>query len=208
MGEFRIPCEMAAAMKRQFEPSSTQTIVIQVGRQSQNLSIQPLNITGERVLAWLDVAETFRPWVHGRGQIQQIMGTLRRVKIPVLLPDEPLRRHGVQLFFVSTVPSPNEYLIELFTFPGCRVGACTVGSFSGRWGGKLAIPKKEWPRDTHQMVRLAKGIQGQFIKTCGAYCTSFVQWVSNGVLYEISARDADRDSLVQLANQAIQAGPR
>lgn len=208
MGEFRIPCEMAAAMKSQFELGPGQTIAIQVGRQSQNLVIRPLNITSEQVPAWLDVTETFRPWVSSDGQIRQIMSTLRRVKIPVLLPDDPLRLGDMQLFFVSTVSRPDQYDIVLYSFPGCRAGACTVGSYSGQRGGKLAVPRKESPRDTHQTVRLANGIQGQFINSCGAYCTAVVQWISNGILYEISARNGDRDGLVKLANRAIQAGPR
>lgn len=207
MGEFRIPCDMAHTMLDMFNRGQEQTLAIQIGNQSQNLRFTPLSITPEQVSQWLDVTENFRPWVNNRGQVQQIMSTLRRTKIPVFLPNEPLRAGESQLFFVSNA-TPNRYDIVLYHFPGCRAGACTFGSFSGERGGTLTTPSKEFPRDTYQPVSLAGGIRGQFVNSCGAYCTAMVEWRANGVLYRITARNGDRDGLVLYANEAIQAGAR
>ena len=208
MGEFRIPCDMASTMLEQFGKNSAQTVPIQIGNRSQNLRVTPLNLTGERISRWLDVTQTFRPWVDGKGQVQQIMSTLRRTQIPVFLPNQPLRAGELQLFFTSQVPHPHRYDIGLYLFPGCTAGACSFGSFSAERGGKLATPSREFPRDTYQKVTLAGGIQGQFVNSCGAYCTAMVEWVNNGVLYQITARNGDRDGLVRYANEAIQAGAR
>lgn len=208
MGEFRIPCDMAGTMFDLFGKSREQTLPVQIGNQSQNLRFTPLNITPEQVSQWLDVTANFRPWVNGNAQVRQIMSTLKGTKIPVFLPKEPLYGGGIQLFFTTEVTQPNRYEIGLYTFPGCTAGACTFGSLSGERGGKLSTRSPEFPRDTYQKVTLAGGIRGQFINSCGAYCTAMVEWLNNGVLYQITGKNADRDGLVRYANEAIQAGAR
>ena len=208
MGEFRIPCSMAGEMLNVFGKGQDQTVPIRVGNQSQNLRVTTLNLTGERIPQWLDVTENFRPWVDAAGQVRQIMGTLKRTKIPVFLPREPLRAGGMQLFFASETVQPDRYAIGLYTFPGCTAGACTFGSFSGERGGKLSTRNREFPPETYQKVTLAGGIPGQFVNSCGAYCTAMVEWINQGVRYRMTARNADLDGLVQYANEAIQAGAR
>ncbi|WP_247215094.1 hypothetical protein [Synechococcus sp. C9] len=208
MGEFRIPCEMASTMLNRFGKGQEQTVPLQVGNQSQTLRVTTLNLTGERIAQWLDVTANFRPWVDAAGQVRQIMDTLKRTKIPVFLPQEPLRAGAMQLFFVSATVQPDRYDIGLYTFPGCTAGACTFGSLSGERGGKLSTPNREFPGETRQKVTLAGGIPGQFVNSCGAYCTAMVEWLNQGVRYRMTARNADLDGLVQYANTAIQAGAR
>ncbi|APB33070.1 hypothetical protein GlitD10_0756 [Gloeomargarita lithophora Alchichica-D10] len=208
MGEFRIPCDMADTMLESFGKGRTQTIPVQIGKQSQNLRVTPLNLTGEQIPRWLEVTANFRPWVNSAGQVRQIMSALKPTKIPVFLPSEPLQAGGIQLFFTNEAAKPNSYEIGLYVFPGCTAGACTFGSLRGERGGKLSNPSKEFPKDTYEKVTLAGGVRGQFVNSCGAYCTAMVEWVNNGVLYQITGKNADRDGLVRYANTAIQAGAR
>jgi len=75
-------------------------------------------------------------------------------------------------------------------------------------GGAFFNPDELGPRDQIASVKLAQGIQGQFINTCGAYCLAQVAWQSQGVLYRAGIQNGRKEAVLALANSAILGGVR
>jgi hypothetical protein len=107
--------------------------------------------------------------------------------------------------FADGSSTKKSYFLELDAAKACNgSNACFLASFSGRRGGTPAFKKT---------VSLRGGITGYFKPiTCGASCSpAFIQWVEDGVLYEIENKGVgkkEKAAMVKLANSAIRGGDR
>jgi hypothetical protein len=124
-------------------------------------------------------------------------------RVPVLLPDR-ITRPG--RLYPDGEWQRGHYVLELARGRDCnQATVCSHAVFMGDRAAKLFGGRK---------VRLAGGRTGYFTPTtCGASCAPpQIQWRQQDVLYTISVKvdkaDAERATLVGLANSAIRRGPR
>ena len=79
---------------------------------------------------------------------------------------------------------------------------------SAERGGEPAQPPIRGFRSEFKTIQLAGRTQGVFYNGCGASCTALVEWQYQGVLYRVTMKNGREETLVQIANSAIEAGPR
>jgi hypothetical protein len=120
-----------------------------------------------------------------------------KVRIPSRLrgPVKPSRIFG------DAVSRHGFYRLELGVTRQCNgANACFVAAFFGDKGGKIT---------NGTPVALSGGVTGYYAQGgCGASCApNSIEWMQGGVRYEIQFKNRKR-SLLRLANQAIEAGPR
>lgn len=132
----------------------------------------------------------------------QAVSQLQQSQIPILLPSS---LPGSDAVYLSSSGGVNSYEVAMTYTPDCGGTYCYIGSIQGERGGQFETP---WEGTTSQWVQLAQGNQGLFINACGAYCTATLSWQSNNVLYTVTLKNGLKEDLVQIANSAIQAGPR
>lgn len=125
-----------------------------------------------------------------------------RTQVPIILPSQLPAVDS--LYSNVTSSSPTGYEISFTYTPDCQGTACTWGYFSAQRGGTVSTDPVS-PQDTIERVTLANGTQGYFTNSCGAYCTAQTAWVSQGVLYSASVKNGRRDTVIALANSALQA---
>jgi hypothetical protein len=107
--------------------------------------------------------------------------------------------------FADSSATKKSYFLELDAAKVCNgANACFLASFGAVRGGTPAFKKT---------VSLTHGITGYFKPvTCGGSCSpAFIQWVENGVLYEIENKGVgknEKKSMAKLANSAIRSGDR
>ncbi|WP_225913956.1 SH3 domain-containing protein [Leptolyngbya ohadii] len=142
------------------------------------------------------LADTAVPVDRLRSQLQG------RTQVPIVLPNQ-LPEADALYSNVASV-SPGGYEISFTYTPDCQGTACTWGYFSAQRGGTIDTQPIS-PRDTIESVTLANGTQAQFTNFCGAYCTAQASWISQGVLYSASVKNGRRETVVALANSALQA---
>jgi len=135
----------------------------------------------------------------------QIDGTRVLILLPSVVPN-------FSRIYVSGVGTIEGYELNFSPDPNCRgTTACNYAWISAERGGELLLNSDHPPmnsRDTIASVKLAQGIQGQFINTCGAYCLAQVAWQSQGVLYRAVVKNGRKETVIALANSAILGGER
>jgi len=126
--------------------------------------------------------------------------------VPIYLPEvapvsEPL--------YISGLTSPDGYYLTLDYTPDCNgATACNLGNLTGEQDGYRYTESDLEPGDRLESVTLANGYTGQFANMCGAYCSAVLQWEVEGVLYTVYLKNGTLEDAVQIANSAIEAGPR
>ncbi|MGG6265447.1 hypothetical protein ACQ4M3_05515 [Leptolyngbya sp. AN03gr2] len=148
-----------------------------------------------------------------------ILDRLNQTGIPLRLPRQILASSS--LYAVLWSASSNGYEVALTSEPRCRSNYCRNGLVSAK---KLTAdmpsieqefaflndpkfrPQARSPEPLSE-VQLANGKQGFFIPwVLGAnYSDAKVIWEENGYRYLVSWKKGDRNTLIQLANSAIQA---
>jgi hypothetical protein len=125
--------------------------------------------------------------------------------VPILLPSElPELPRSI---YASSKGDHNSYSIRLSSIPNCTANACFIGFFQANRGKKPSFD---------QTVPLTKNLRGYYQPvSCGGSCSPpAIEWVYEGVLYEVQLRFSRRDeagtksALLQIVNSAIKAGPR
>lgn len=147
----------------------------------------------------------------GAAVAKEFRAVLQRLKrdagAPLLLPAElPAAVSGGRVY-VEGSGDQTGYSITLSSSPRCGANACFVGFFSATKGETL--------NEDYERVALAEGITGAYKpETCGGSCSPpQIEWERRGVLYTIQLRihggdERDRRMLIEVANSAIQSGPR
>jgi len=225
MGTFRISCRLAREITAAYGFAGSERVVIQKASASfdrpaiktEVWTVPKLNFAGTKENRWMGFVQKFPPTQFSeQNQTMQPMPLAsllpkikRKTTVPILLPGE---------IFSFDLPidydlqgDRDHYELSLYLTPGCRAGACYVGSFTAERQGKLT-PAPEITelnsRDTFRKIRLANGIEGIYVNVCGAYCTAAVEWQSQGVVYRVVGKNGYQPYLVKLANSAIRSGAR
>ncbi|MBD2345321.1 hypothetical protein [Anabaena subtropica] len=125
----------------------------------------------------------------------------QKTQIKILLPKYIPESDGTNpIYAIVETSTPKKYDILLGFSPDCTGGtACRLGVVSAE-----AVTRKT-PRLTGRRVTLAKGITGYFVDfRCGANCSdATLRWRQQGVQYSFGLKAGDRNSLIKMANSAI-----
>ncbi|BAS58099.1 hypothetical protein NIES2135_25160 [Leptolyngbya boryana NIES-2135] len=148
---------------------------------------------------------TIRPASANVGlPMNQVVQALRRVRIPLLIPEIlPFRGEG-NIYWRTSV-KPKGYSIEFIASPDCDGTYCYIGSFSAEQGGNFDQGSSG---DIVEGVTLAKGKKAQYRLFRGAYYNAFLSWKERGVLYTVVVKNGDKEKVMQIANSAINGGFR
>lgn len=126
--------------------------------------------------------------------------------VPIYLPDVFPTSDEI---YVSGLTSADGYYLTLDFTPDCDgATACNMGNLTGEQDGYRYTESDLQPGDRLETVSLANGNTGQFVNLCGAYCSAVLQWDMGGVLYTIYLKNGTLEDAVEMANSAIEAGPR
>ncbi len=225
MGTFRISCRLAREITTAYGFAGSERAVVQKTSASfdrpaiktEVWTVPKLNFAGTKENRWVGFVQKFPPTqISGQNQAMQPMPLTkllpqlkRKTTVPILLPSE---------IFKSDLPidydlqgDRDRYELSLYLTPGCRAGACYVGSFTAERQGRLTSAPEVTElnsRDTFRKIQLANGIEGIYVNTCGAYCTAAVEWQLQGVVYRVVGKNGYQPYLVKLANAAIRSGAR
>lgn len=227
MGRFTIRCrlarEVAAAygqkrlektwIKREFkgdwsngDKESEQT--------TQHL-VPVLELKGSKASKWMDFVQQFRPdftVVHVRDNseipVKQMLQSLKqKPQIPLLLPSS---YPSLGTAYFSITANEGGYSAGFSGRPICvgiyASGACYFTAIYADRNAKFEMPSSDAYQEKFEPVQLAHGIQGVAISQWGSTRRS-VQWEYEGVVYTVHGKSRIPE-LIQIANSAIEAGPR
>ena len=224
MGRFKISCNLAREIAAAYGLGKPEISVI---RRNFNLkngspsfelgknSIPTLNIGKNRVLQWRDFVQKFPPIPDNSGASQanisfpassifkQIKG---KTRVPVFLPSR-LPLSDIQQLDFDVQAGSHGYFVAMYLGKGCRARACYFATIEAK-RNKPFSPPSRLPQDTYRSIELAGGFRGIYFNNCGADCTAFVEWQRLGVLYRVTRKNGRQQEVVQIANSALQAGPR
>ena len=177
----------------------------------ENTSARPRN--GKRTLTSAEASPpTSTPTSAPAAVAKEFRAIIGRVKqgagVALLLPEALPASITARPLYVEGVGEKNGYTLTLASRPRCGANSCSVGFFGAAKGETLA---EEFDR-----VSLAGGIDGAYKPlSCGGSCSPpMIEWEYEGALYTIQLNvdsgddERDRQTLVNLANSAIKAGPR
>ena len=222
MGQFRINCQLASEIANTYGLGKPERTAIEysqgeAGRPiSRTRSIPILDITGNKIQRWTNFVQRFRPQsANSEGgnsrssspfPVREILSQIEgKTRVPIFLPSQlPFPK---QIYLESRVETQG-YSIVMSSIPNCTGTPCYIGSISAKRGGEPAQPPIRGFRSEFKTIQLAGRTQGVFYNGCGAYCTALVEWQYQGVLYRVTMKNGQEEMLVNIANSAIEAGPR
>jgi len=227
-GTFRVACKLTEdiAIAYGFKGAESTAILraynepdFRPGIKTETMAIPKLDFSGGKENRWATFASKFPiqkdPYLADAQPLvpfplAQVLPQLKgKTSVPIFLPTEIFASDLEVDYDVQT--TPDSYEVGLYLTPGCRAGACYVGSFTAERNGQFTeMPDGQEinPMDTFRNIQLANGVQGVFYNACGAYCTAMVEWRSKDILYRVVGKNGEQADLVQLANSAIKAGAR
>ena len=222
MGQFRINCQLASDIANTYGLGKPERTAIEysqgeAGRPiSRTRSIPILDITGNKIQRWTNFVQGFRPQSanseagNSRSSISfpvsEILSHMEgKTRVPIFLPSQ-LPFSG-DIYLESRVETQG-YSVVMSSIPNCSGTPCYIGSISAKKGGEPAQPPIRGFRSEFKTIQLAGRTQGVFSNVCGAYCTALVEWQYQGVLYRVTMKNGQEEMLVNIANSAIEAGPR
>jgi len=138
---------------------------------------------------------------------QPILGKLQHIKprVSILLPGYiPEPDGGKPVYAVVEKATPSEYSVLLGLTKDCNGGtACRLGAV---FGEAITIQS---PPNAGKSIRLTNGITGYFTEAkCGANCSdAMVSWDQNGGRYTVALKAGKLETLVKMANSAIENIP-
>lgn len=156
-------------------------------------------------------AHSTKTLVSQSGMVFPVSRILRQIKgktqVPIFLPNR-LPFSG-RLYFNSYAET-NGYNVGIGSTPNCDATPCAIGELSAQRGEQPATPDSVVgsTNAVFKNIQLARGIRGIFTNGCGAYCTASIEWQYQEVLYRVSMKNGEERILIQIANSAIEAGPR
>jgi serine/threonine-protein kinase len=222
MGQFRINCQLASDIANTYGLGKPERTAIEysqgeAGRPiSRTRSIPILDITGNKIQRWTNFVQGFRPQsANSEGgnsrssisfPVREILSQIEgKTRVPIFLPSQlPFS----QKIYLKNRVETNGYSVEMGHIPNCSSTPCYIGSISAERGGEPAQAPPRGFRSEFKTLKLAGRTQGVFSNGCGAYCTALVEWQYQGVLYRVTMKNGREETLVQIANSAIEAGPR
>ena len=146
--------------------------------------------------------------------IDQVIAELQpQTDLPIWLPDEVPEMDEVYISFDSL---SDYYLISFDYTPDCRgVTFCNYGHFEANRIGEFItveelspIVRQGMPQDEIVPIRFENGMSGQFVNTCGAFCTARAQWQLGGILYSAAIKNGTQEATLELANVILRGEER
>ncbi|MEG4493203.1 hypothetical protein [Microcoleus sp. D3_18_C4] len=222
MGQFRINCQLASDIANTYGLGKPERTAIEysqgeAGRpRSRTRSIPILDITGNKIQRWTNFVQGFRPQsANSEGgnsrssisfPVREILSQIEgKTRVPIFLPSQ--LPFSEKIYLKNRVET-NGYSVEMGHIPNCSSTPCYIGSISAERGGEPAQAPPRGFRSEFKTIQLAGRTQGVFYNGCGASCTALVEWQYQGVLYRVTMKNGREETLVQIANSAIEAGPR
>ena len=222
MGQFRINCPLASEIANTYGLGKPERTAIEysqgeAGRPiSRTRSIPILDITGNKIQRWTNFVQRFRPQsANSEGgnsrssisfPVSEIISHMEgKTRIPIFLPSQ--LPFSEKVYLESRVETQG-YSVVMSSIPNCSSTPCYIGAISAKRGGEPAQPPIRGLRSEFKTIQLAGRTQGVFYNGCGAYCTALVEWQYQGVLYRVTMKNGEEKMLVNIANSAIEAGPR
>jgi hypothetical protein len=141
----------------------------------------------------------------------------RKTNVPILLPSEQIveqykfDRNETIYAYVDT-QSDTDYSVRFNNRAGNVGNAAFRFSVNARRGKDFEPPLQH--RDpkyaaTVKQVKLSGNSNGMLTSWCGGTaCWTKVQWKSNGVLYDVTAKQRQPETALAIANSAIKSGNR
>ncbi|MEM8804501.1 MAG: hypothetical protein AAGF01_00430 [Cyanobacteria bacterium P01_G01_bin.38] len=139
-------------------------------------------------------------------EVEQVIAELQpQTDLPIWVPDEVPEMEAVHISFDIL---PDYYVISFDHTPDCQgATACNYGYFEANRNGEFMtaedispIVRQGIPQDEIVPIRFGNGMSGQFVNTCGAYCSARVQWRLDGILYSAVIKNGMQEATVELAN--------
>lgn len=222
MGQFRINCQLASEIANTYGLGKPERTAIEYSQEeagrpiSRTRSIPILDITGNKIQRWTNFVQGFRPQsANSEGgnsrssisfPVREILSEIQgKTRVPIFLPSQ--LPFSEKIYLKSGVETKG-YSVEMNSRPNCNGTPCYLGSISAERGGEPAQAPPRGFRSEFKTIQLAGRTQGVFYNGCGAYCTALVEWQYRGVLYRVTMKNGREETLVQIANSAIEAGPR
>ncbi|MEL6381459.1 MAG: hypothetical protein AAFQ89_03100 [Cyanobacteria bacterium J06626_18] len=140
-------------------------------------------------------------------EIERVIAELQpQTTLPIWMPDEV---PGLEQVYISLYTTSGLYSIYFDLTPDCGGATyCNYGSFTAEQDGQFWTPDDLGPRDEIAFIRFENGMSGQFVNTCGPYCTAKVQWRLGGILYNATIKNGTQAATVDLANNILQGDVR
>jgi len=222
MGQFRINCQLASDIANTYGLGKPERTAIEYSQEeagrpiSRTRSIPILDITGNKIQRWTNFVQGFRPQsANSEGgnsrssspfPVREILSEIQgKTRVPIFLPSQlPL---SGDIYLESRVETQG-YSVVMSSIPNCSATPCYIADISAKRGGEPAQPPIRGFRSEFKTIQLAGRTQGVFYNGCGAYCTALVEWQYQGVLYRVTMKNGQEKMLVNIANSAIEAGPR
>lgn len=222
MGQFRINCQLASDIANTYGLGKPERTAIEYSQEeagrpiSRTRSIPILDITGNKIQRWTNFVQGFRPQsANSEGgnsrssisfPVSEILSHMEgKTRVPIFLPSQ-LPFSG-DIYLESRVETQG-YSVVMSSIPNCSATPCYIADISAKRGGEPAQPPIRGFRSEFKTIQLAGRTQGVFYNGCGAYCTALVEWQYQGILYRVTMKNGQEKMLVNIANSAIEAGPR
>lgn len=134
-----------------------------------------------------------------------ISSLLQKTRVPLRLPEYVPNSNDKGLHAILEIAQPGAYSIQLAWVKDCEGGnACHVGYIGGSKTRHQPSDKPAVP------VTLAGGIRASFVDfECGAHCDdASLYWSEGEFYYEVSLKAGNKETLIRMANTAIQAATK
>lgn len=152
---------------------------------------------------------------------ESVLDPLRRTGVPLRLPSQIPLKSPIHAVLWSA--SKQGYQVALATSSNCRSNYCRNGLISAEkllpntpsvkseyaFLNDPAFRPIERSPDPFQVLSLASGIQGFFVPwvLSASYSDAKVIWEQSSYRYMVSLKKGDRQTLIDMANSAINSSP-
>lgn len=136
-----------------------------------------------------------------------------RTHIPVIFPKAIPHDKGIVRYYANIdlpeQPAPYNFVVNIDATPDCNgVHVCNLGYLRAKRGGKPEMYQDQEKRNITVPVTLVNDTKAYFTPghAIGSFFPALIEWQQDGVLYSLSwslAPDAEKDSLIEMANSAI-----
>jgi pimeloyl-ACP methyl ester carboxylesterase len=138
----------------------------------------------------------------------------KKTDVPILLPSEDIVEkykfdNNETIYarvYTKSQYDEYDYTVSFHKHPGG--GNATLRfSIKAKKGGNINRTSPD-EKATFKNIQLFNGSNALLIQQCGAACWSWLQWKSNGVLYEVWSKTRTPETAIAIANSAIKTSPR
>ncbi|NJK58727.1 MAG: hypothetical protein HC939_23485 [Pleurocapsa sp. SU_5_0] len=131
----------------------------------------------------------------------EVIATLQqKTSVPVEFPGSLPNTEGENIYFNWSADSSSYNVNFDYTQDCGGATACNIGSFSAIKGAQIQSKSDYSGNDEYQYIKLNNGYNAVFINTCGASCTTLVEWKVNGAVYSVYLKNGTKEEILKIAN--------